>query len=44
MYEAICEAVLCSSEKKANLIAKQLEERLHQALVDFKKEKVGRNT
>ena len=38
--ELRCHAVLCPSENKARLMAKRLKERLHQALVDFKKEKV----
>lgn len=38
--ELRCHAVLCPSENKARLMAKRLRERLHQALVDFKKEKV----
>merc|ERR1712156_196956 len=37
-----CQAELCPSENKARLMAKRLKERLHQALVDFKKEKVWR--
>jgi hypothetical protein len=40
--ELRCHAVLCPSENKAHLMAKRLKERLHQALVDFKKEKVWR--
>ena len=40
--ELRCHAVLCPSENKARLMAKRLKERLHQALVDFKKEKVWR--
>ena len=40
--ELRCHAVLCPSENKAKLMAKRLKERLHQALVDFKKEKVWR--
>ena len=38
--ELRCHAVLCPSENKARLMAKRLKEKLHQALVDFKKEKV----
>ena len=38
--ELRCHAVLCPSENKARMMAKRLKERLHQALVDFKKEKV----
>ena len=40
--ELRCHAVLCPSENKARLMAKRLKERLHQALIDFKKEKVWR--
>ena len=40
--ELRCHTVLCPSENKARLMAKRLKERLHQALVDFKKEKVWR--
>ena len=40
--ELRCHAVLCPSENKARLMAKRLKEKLHQALVDFKKEKVWR--
>lgn len=40
--ELRCHAVLCPSENKAKLMSKRLKERLHQALVDFKKEKVWR--
>jgi len=40
--ELRCHAVLCPSENKARLMAKRLKEMLHQALVDFKKEKVWR--
>ena len=38
--ELRCHAVLCPSENKAREMAKRLKERVHQALVDFKKEKV----
>ncbi|XP_037076408.1 protein FAM43A-like [Pollicipes pollicipes] len=37
--ELRCHAVLCSSEAKARLMQRQLTERLHQALVEFRKEK-----
>ena len=40
--ELRCHAVLCPSENKASLMSKRLKERLHQALIDFKKEKVCR--
>ena len=40
--ELRCHAVLCPSENKARLMAKRLKEKLHQALIDFKKEKVWR--
>ena len=40
--ELRCHAVLCPSENKARLMAKRLKEKLLQALVDFKKEKVWR--
>ena len=40
--ELRCHAVLCPSEKKARLMATRLQERLHQALVDFRKEKMSR--
>lgn len=40
--ELRCHAVLCSSNKKAHALTKRLQERLHQALVDFKKEKISR--
>ena len=37
--ELRCHAVLCSSETKARLMQRLLTERLHQALVEFRKEK-----
>ncbi|XP_037089239.1 protein FAM43A-like [Pollicipes pollicipes] len=37
--ELRCHAVLCSSEAKARLMERHLTERLHQALVEFRKEK-----
>ena len=37
--ELRCHAVLCSSETKARLMQRLLTERLHQALIEFKKEK-----
>ena len=40
--ELRCHAVLCPSGSKARLMAERLKDRLHQALVDFKKEKVWR--
>eukprot|EP00094_Tigriopus_californicus_P010052 TCALIF_09693-PC protein Name:"Similar to FAM43A Protein FAM43A (Homo sapiens)" AED:0.27 eAED:0.27 QI:0/0.66/0.75/1/0.66/0.75/4/197/673 len=40
--ELRCHAVLCSSNKKAHALTQRLQERLHQALVDFKKEKISR--
>ena len=40
--ELRCHAVLCPSEKKARRMATRLQERLHQALVDFRKEKMSR--
>ena len=40
--ELRCHAVLCPSDNKAKLMAQKLQERLHQALVDFKKEKISR--
>ena len=40
--ELRCHAVLCPKEDKAKQIAKNLQDRLHQALVDFKKEKISR--
>ena len=40
--ELRCHAVLCPSENKARMMSKRLKERLHQALIDFKKEKVWR--
>ena len=40
--ELRCHAVLCQSDSKAKAMAQRLQERLHQALVDFKKEKVSR--
>ena len=40
--ELRCHAVLCPSASKARFMAERLKERLHQALVDFKKEKVWR--
>ena len=40
--ELRCHAVLCPKEDKAKQIAGHLQDRLHQALVDFKKEKISR--
>ena len=40
--ELRCHAVLCSSQSKAQLMAQKLKDRLHQALVDFKKDKLNR--
>ena len=40
--ELRCHAVLCPKEDKAKHIARNLQDRLHQALVDFKKEKISR--
>ena len=40
--ELRCHAVLCPSANKAKLMAERLRARLHQALVDFKKEKLWR--
>lgn len=40
--ELRCHAVLCPKEEKATLMATQLSERLHRALVDFRKEKKAR--
>lgn len=40
--ELRCHAVLCPKEEKARQMASCLQDRLHQALVDFKKEKVSR--
>ena len=40
--ELRCHAVLCPSASKARFMAERLKERLHQALIDFKKEKVWR--
>jgi len=40
--ELRCHAVLCPKEEKARQMATCLQERLHQALVDFKKEKISR--
>ena len=40
--ELRCHAVLCPKEEKATLMATQLSDRLHQALVDFRKEKKAR--
>eukprot|EP00091_Calanus_sinicus_P025464 TRINITY_DN9734_c0_g1_i1.p1 TRINITY_DN9734_c0_g1~~TRINITY_DN9734_c0_g1_i1.p1 ORF type:complete len:128 (-),score=7.34 TRINITY_DN9734_c0_g1_i1:184-567(-) len=37
--ELRCHAVLCPKEEKAKQMAANLQDRLHQALVDFKKEK-----
>jgi len=40
--ELRCHAVLCPKEEKARQMAINLQDRLHQALVDFKKEKISR--
>merc|ERR1719383_378924 len=40
--ELRCHAVLCPKEDKAKEMAANLQDRLHQALVDFKKEKISR--
>ena len=40
--ELRCHAVLCPKEDKAKQISGHLQDRLHQALVDFKKEKISR--
>lgn len=40
--ELRCHAVLCPKEDKAKQMAACLQDRLHQALVDFKKEKISR--
>ena len=40
--ELRCHAVLCPKEDKALQIAGNLQDRLHQALIDFKKEKISR--
>ena len=40
--ELRCHAVLCPREDKAREMATNLQNRLHQALVDFKKEKISR--
>merc|ERR1712226_1718175 len=40
--ELRCHAVLCPSASKARFMSERLKERLHQALIDFKKEKVWR--
>ena len=40
--ELRCHAVLCPKEDKAKHISRNLQDRLHQALVDFKKEKISR--
>ncbi len=40
--ELRCHAVLCPSENKAKAMAQRLQDRLHQALVDFKREKISR--
>jgi hypothetical protein len=40
--ELRCHAVLCPREDKAKEMALNLQNRLHQALVDFKKEKISR--
>jgi len=40
--ELRCHAVLCPKEEKARQISGHLQDRLHQALVDFKKEKISR--
>ena len=40
--ELRCHAVLCPKEDKARQMASNLQDRLHQALVDFKKEKISR--
>lgn len=40
--ELRCHAVLCPKEDKARQMAANLQDRLHQALVDFKKDKISR--
>ena len=40
--ELRCHAVLCPKEEKAKQMATALQDRLHQALIDFKKEKISR--
>lgn len=40
--ELRCHAVLCPSENKARAMAQRLQERLHQALVDFRREKISK--
>ena len=40
--ELRCHAVLCPKEDKAKEMASNLQDRLHQALIDFKKEKISR--
>ena len=40
--ELRCHAVLCPKEDKAKQISGHLTDRLHQALIDFKKEKISR--
>ncbi len=40
--ELRCHAVLCPSESKARAMAQRLQERLRQALVDFRREKISR--
>ncbi len=40
--ELRCHAVLCPSENKARAMAQRLQERLRQALVDFRREKISR--
>ncbi len=40
--ELRCHAVLCPSEAKARTMADKLQERLAQALLDFRREKISR--
>jgi len=40
--ELRCHAVLCPNEAKARDMARRLQERLHQALADFRREKISR--
>lgn len=40
--ELRCHAVLCPKEDKAKQMSSNLSDRLHQALIDFKKEKISR--
>ena len=40
--ELRCHAVLCPSESKARAMAQRLQDRLRQALVDFRREKISR--